>query len=145
MQKGEEHETFVYGKQREKLEAIYQEQLAVHRAMGFGSPYLLLKGASQSLAGTDVTTYFDFLAAAERYRIELVGELNGELRDNFAYGDWEGTRGADFFASNSTFEYSPKTLTELLPGLLLPLVYLLAWLLLSGGVGLFFYARLRPL
>ncbi len=144
MQKGEEHETLVYEKQRQKLAETYQRQLGIHQTLGFTSPYLLLKGVSERLAGTDVATYFSFLSAAERYRIQLVGELNGELRDNFAYGDWDGTRGQEFYASNSTFSFSPRPLPELLPELLSPFLALLGWLVVTGLGGLFFYQRLRP-
>lgn len=145
MQKGEEHETIVFEKQRKNLEEVYLRQLGLHDKMGFASPYLLLKGVSQVLSGTDVTSYFNFLSAAEQYRIQLVGELNGELRDNFAYGDWDGTRGSDFFAGNSEFTYRPPTLREQLPSLLSPLPALLGWLFISGLLCRLFYQWLRPL
>ncbi|MEZ4850506.1 MAG: DUF3526 domain-containing protein [Bacteroidia bacterium] len=106
MQKGEEHETYVYQKHKSKLLNIYQQQRQVHSIAAIFSPFVLTNIVSQRLAGTDVDVYFDFLAAAEKYRIQLVGELNGDLTQNFEYGDWNSTRGKTFFQIMYTFTTS---------------------------------------
>lgn len=144
MQKGEEHETYVFQKHKDNLLDIYTRQQGIHEAASVASPYLLAGIASQRLAGTDVGSYFDFLAAAEKYRIQLVGDLNNDLKDNFKYGDWEGKRDKAFFASNVRFEYRPPALGAVLADVQPALAALAAWFLLSGLVCLFFFQKIKP-
>ncbi|MCC6459431.1 MAG: DUF3526 domain-containing protein [Saprospiraceae bacterium] len=144
MQKGEEHETLVFQKHKQQLLDVYAKQQQVHRAAAVVSPFMLTNSLSQRLAGTDVATYFDFLAAAERYRIQLIGELNGDLTRNFKYGDWDGKRGKAFFAQNVAFEYRPPALKSVLSGLAASALALLAWLLVSGVLAVFFFKRVKP-
>jgi ABC-2 type transport system permease protein len=145
MQKGEEHETYVFQKHKDQLLETYQRQGQVHQAAAVVSPYVLTGILSQRLAGTDVDAYFDFLAAAERYRIQLVGDLNGELTNNFKYGDWDGTRGKDFFSKNAKFDYAPPSLGNLLGDLAKPAGAMLIWLIFSGLGAIFFFKRLKPI
>lgn len=144
MQKGEEHETYVFQKHRQKLLDVYEKQQRIHRAAAVVSPYMLTNSISQCLSGTDVNTYFDFLAAAERYRIQLVGELNDDLTKNFKYGDWDGKRGKAFFAKNSRFEYQPPNLGSVLPRLVPSALAMLIWLLVSGFLAVFFFKKIKP-
>lgn len=145
MQKGEEHETFVFQKHKSKLLEVYQRQREVHAAAAVFSPFVLTNILSQRLAGTDVDVYFDFLAAAEKYRVQLVGELNGDLTNNFKYGDWEGKRGKDFFAKNARFEYQPPSVSSLLGSLSKPAGAMLLWLTVSGIAAVLFFQRLKPI
>jgi ABC-2 type transport system permease protein len=145
MQKGEEHETYVFQKHKSDLLQVYQQQRVVHQAAAVVSPFVLTGILSQRLAGTDVDVYFDFLAAAERYRVQLVGELNGDLTNNFKYGDWDGKRGKAFFANNAKFDYIPPTLSNLLGDLAKPAGEMLIWLIISGLGAVFFFNRLKPI
>lgn len=144
MQKGEEHETYVFQKHKDKLLEVYQRQRQVHQSAALVSPYALTGILSQRLAATDVDTYFDFLGAAERYRIQLVGELNQDLTDNFKYGDWNGKRGKEFFAKNVRFEYQPPAFNHLLSGILPSVVLLFIWLIISGLLAIFFFNKMKP-
>ncbi len=144
MQKGEEHETYVYQKHKSELLKVYQRQREVHQAAAVLSPFVLTGILSQRLAGTDVDLYFDFLAAAERYRIQLVGELNEDLTKNFKYGDWDGKRGKNFFSNNARFEFTPPALSDLLGKLTKPACMVLIWLIVTGLGALFFFNRLKP-
>ena len=144
MQKGEEHETYVFQKHKQQLLDVYEKQQHIHRAAAVISPYMLTNLTSQRLAGTDVASYFDFLAAAERYRVKLVGELNEDLTKNFKYGDWEGKRSKAFFAQTAKFDYSPPALGAVLSGLLPSALAMLAWLLVSGLAAVFFFQKLKP-
>lgn len=144
MQKGEEHETYVFQKHKQKLLEIYEKQQQVHQASAIVSPFMLTNALSQRLAGTDVATYFDFLAAAERYRVQLVGELNEDLTKNFKYGDWEGKRSKDFFAQNAKFDYQPPLLSAVLKTNAPSALAMLAWLLISGLAAIFFFQKLKP-
>lgn len=144
MQKGEEHETYVFQKHKQKLLDVYEKQGSVHRAAAVVSPFMLTNSLSQRLAGTDVATYFDFLAAAERYRVQLVGELNEDLTKNFKYGDWDGKRGKAFFANNAQFEYRPPALGSVLSGIAPSALAMLAWLFFSGLAAVFFFKKIKP-
>lgn len=144
MQKGEEHQTYVFQKHKSELLDIYRQQRQIHSAAAMLSPFVVTSLLSQQLAGTDVDVYFDFLAAAEKYRVQLVGELNGELTKNFKYGDWNGTRGKAFFANNARFEYAPPSLGSLLGDLAKPAGAMLIWLVVSGLGAVFFFSRLKP-
>ncbi|NUO00314.1 MAG: DUF3526 domain-containing protein [Saprospiraceae bacterium] len=144
MQKGEEHETYVFQKHKTKLLEVYQRQRQVHQLAAFISPYVLTGILSQRLAGTDVDTYFDFLAAAERYRVQLVGELNQDLTDNFKYGDWGGTRGKEFFAKNVRFDYQPPAFNDVLSGILPSMGILFIWLTISGLIAVLFFNKMKP-
>mgnify|MGYP000151674493 CR=1 FL=1 len=144
MQKGEEHETYVFQKHKTRLLNIYRQQQQIHQAAAVVSPYILTGILSQQLAGTDVNTYFDFLAAAERYRVQLVGELNADLTYNFKYGDWSGKRGKDFFAQNTRFEYASSPTDKLLGDLAKPAGFLLIWLVVSGWIAVFFFKKMEP-
>lgn len=145
MQKGEEHETFVFQKHKAGLLEVYLKQRTVHEAAALCSPFVLLNILSQRLAGTDVEVYFDFLAEAEKYRVQLVGELNEDLTKNFKYGDWGGKRGKEFFARNARFDYQPPTIDRLIAPLLTPMATLLMWFIVSGIAALVFFSKLRPL
>ncbi|MDX1906162.1 MAG: DUF3526 domain-containing protein [Bacteroidia bacterium] len=144
LQKGEEHETYVFQKHKQKLLDVYEKQQAVHRAAAVVSPYMLTNSLSQRLVGTDVNTYFDFLAAAERYRIQLVGELNADMTNNIKFGEWDD-RGKEFFSKNAHFDYQPPTLGSLLGDLSKPAGAMLLWLIVSGLAAAFFFNRLKPL
>lgn len=144
MQKGEEHETYVFQKHKSKLLDVYQRQQQVHAAAAVLSPFVLTNIVSQRLAGTDVDVYFDFLAAAEKYRVQLVGELNDDLTNNFKYGDWAGKRGKEFFAKNARFDYQPPTLGSLAGSLSKPAGAMLLWLVISGLTAIFFFKKLKP-
>lgn len=145
MQKGEEHETFVYQKHKSKLLGVYKDQNRILNRASILSPFLLTSGLSQKLSGTDVEVYFDFLAAAEKYRIELVGELNGELTENFEYGDWNGTRGKDFFSKNIDFDYQSPKLASFSDKLKISILGLALWFTISGLAALFLFNKLKPL
>ena len=56
MQKGEEHETVVFQKHKDRLLNIYQNQQRVQQAAAVLSPWLLVGISSQRLAGTDIGT-----------------------------------------------------------------------------------------
>ena len=143
MQKGEEHETYVFQKHKDKLLAIFQQQEKVHQSVACLSPFLLNNSVSQALSATDVTTYYGFLDAAEKYRIQLVGELNKDLTDNFKYKDWSSKRGKAFFEKNTTFDYQRPVFSQVFAQIAPVLVALLAWFLLSAVLGYLFIKNLK--
>lgn len=138
MQRGEEHETTIYQTHLDRLKQTHQQQNRLHRNLAVLSPTGLLQQLSMDLAGSGMADYYRFKDEAERYRIELVGELNQDLTDNFKYGDWQGKRGAEYFATNVAFRYDlPDARERLRPqggSFLLLLAWGLAlWLIAFGA------------
>jgi len=145
MQKGEEHESYVFQKHRDSLLEIFRRQEEWRTAFSWASPVLLLDLISSQLSGTDLGAYFDFLKQAETYRVQLVGELNRDLMENFNYGDWEGVRDSTFFAGNKRFEYLPPDLARIEGPVRDRFIQLLLWCILSGLTGLGIAARIKIL
>jgi ABC-2 type transport system permease protein len=144
MQRGEEHQTYIYQKHRRQLLDIYQKQEQMKLTAATFSPYILLNALSQRLSGTDVDAFFDFLGAAEKYRVQLVGELNDDLTYNFSYGNWEGKRGSEFFAGNVKFNYLTPSLNDLLYAARMPAGAIFLWLLISGLLAALSFHQLKP-
>lgn len=143
MQKGEEHETHVFQKHKNILLDIYTQQRQVQEKASLFSPHLLISIAAGYLSGTDVKSYFDFLAAAEKYRIELVGELNQDLTDHFEYGDWSGTRDNAFFASNKKFEYQQPETAVVIGEASSSILLLLIWCVGSAMLMVFSFSKIK--
>ncbi len=132
MQAGEEHETFVYEQHLTRLRDRHRDQVAVQRSLAAFSPSWLASRLSMGLARTDMASHYHFTQAAENYRIELVRDLNYDLKDNSRYGDWDYRVGEDFFASNVRFDYAPLAWEESRSLLAGSFLGLLLWWLLSG-------------
>ena len=132
MQAGEEHETVVYAKAMKKLNDIYFAQLQTHRASAFLSPTILVKMLSMQIAKTDLQTHYEFSQQAEKYRIDLVRDLNYELKDNSKYGDWDYIpEDKDFFKKNIKFEYKPLSMADTLKNSWANLLILTTWFAIS--------------
>jgi ABC-2 type transport system permease protein len=127
MQRGEEHETTIYQTHLDRLKQTHLQQNRLHRNLALLSPTGLLQQLSMDLAGSGMSDYYRFKDEAERYRIQLVGELNQDLTDNFKYGDWSGKRGADYFATNVDFRYELPDARERLQPQMGSALLLLAW------------------
>lgn len=78
------------------------------------SPYLALRGASMSAAGTDKAHHFRFQRAAEHYRRDLVERLNHEhAYGGSRTGDWSWKADAEFFRSIPDFSYAQPSWTSM--------------------------------
>lgn len=136
MQAGEEHETKVYQKAKENLSEVYDNQLRLYSFSSVLSPTILIKTLSMQLAQTDLYAHNNFTAQAEKYRIDLVRELNYDLKDNAKYGDWSYIpKDKDFFKKTVQFNYQAPTLGEIISTALLAFTFLVVWFVLSS-VGL---------
>lgn len=134
LQKGEEHEKVVYDKHMESLRDLYRRQLAVHQSLSILSPALLARNFSMSMARTDFEANHHFRAAAEAYRIELVGDLNKDLEVNSKFNDWEYKSPAEFFKGNKKFAYEPASLNESWRTSGMLLLLLAVWFVASAGL-----------
>ncbi|MFY7788396.1 MAG: DUF3526 domain-containing protein [Thermoflexibacteraceae bacterium] len=142
MQAGEEHETKVYARAVQRLYAIYHQQLQLYALSGGLSPTILLKLLSIQLAKTDLVAYQNFTQQAENYRIQLVRELNYDIKDNSKYNDWDYiSKDKDFFKKNAKFSYKAPTMNNTWQHITPSLALLLLWFL--GSIGGVFWSCYR--
>ncbi|MGD1895242.1 MAG: ABC transporter permease [Cyclobacteriaceae bacterium] len=136
MQEGEKHEADIYFKHYQILKETFHNQTGVYRATAALSPFLPTRFLSMAISRTDYTAHWDFADAAEKYRIELVGKMNGHMMDNSQTGDWYYTVGKEVWESVPEFDYEPPTYAAVLNNNSSNLLTLLGWVLLSS-VGLY--------
>ncbi len=136
MQEGEKHEADIYFKHYQFLKETFHNQTGVYRATAALSPFLPTRFLSMAISRTDYTAHWDFADAAEKYRIELVGKMNGHMMDNSQTGDWYYTVGKEVWESVPEFDYEPPTYAAVLNNNSSNLLTLLGWVLLSS-VGLY--------
>ena len=136
MQEGEKHAADIYFKHYQFLKETFHNQTGVYRATAALSPFLPTRFLSMAISRTDYTAHWDFADAAEKYRIELVGKMNGHMMDNSQTGDWYYTVGKEVWESVPEFDYEPPTYAAVLNNNSSNLLTLLGWVLLSS-VGLY--------
>jgi ABC-2 type transport system permease protein len=131
MQEGEKHTADIYFKHYNVLKDTYLNQSKVYRATAALSPFLPTRFLSMAISRTDYTAHWDFADAAEKYRIVLVGKMNGHMMDNSKTGDWDYLVDKDVWESVPEFEYEPPTYAAILSLNSSNVLTLLAWLVLS--------------
>ncbi|WP_299465209.1 DUF3526 domain-containing protein [uncultured Microscilla sp.] len=131
MQKGEEHEAKVYFEHYKALRRTYQQQKKVYNRLSVLSPYLPVRFLSMSLAHTDYGTHWHFLDAAEKYRLQLQKNLNGDFAKNSAYGNWAYKADKSLWAKIPRFSYSPPKLGQIIHENTWSIVSLFFWFILS--------------
>lgn len=140
MQEGEKHEADIYFKHYRLLKETFHQQSGVYRATAALSPFLPTRFLSMAISRTDYTAHWDFADAAEKYRIMLVGKMNGHMMDNSKTGDWYYTVGKDVWESVPEFNYEPPTFASILGNNRSNLLTLSGWVMLSS-IGLFAASR----
>ena len=131
MQEGEKHTADIYFKHYQLLKDTYVNQTNVYRSTAALSPFLPTRFLSMAICRTDYTSHWDFANAAENYRIELVGKMNGDMAANSKYGDWDYLADDKLWSSVPDFQYEPASYTTVIGQNTSNLITLLAWLLLS--------------
>jgi ABC-2 type transport system permease protein len=100
LQTDEERGYAIFDRHRARLRARERQQDAVLRAASFILPWLALEQASTALAGTDLRHAEHFADAAESYRRDLVGRMNGHLLHGSG-----ADAGAELWATVPAFAY----------------------------------------
>ncbi|MEM9832765.1 MAG: ABC transporter permease subunit [Bacteroidota bacterium] len=136
MQEGEKHTADIYFKHYQFLKETFHNQTGVYRATAALSPFLPTRFLSMAISRTDYTAHWDFADAAEKYRIVLVGKMNGHMVENSQTGDWDYTVGKEVWESVPEFDYEPPTYAAVLDTNSSNFITLLGWVLLSS-VGLY--------
>lgn len=128
LQEGEEFEKKIYDHHFAKIDTIHRDQNRLFSMSSLLSPTIAARMSSMAAAGTDMHAFNHFSAEAEAYRIELVRELNLDLKYN-AVGDQAAgyTAGQDFFTRNIAFTYEQPEYLFSDSAQLMPLVLSFVW------------------
>lgn len=145
MQEGEKHTAEIYFKHYQVLKDTYINQSKVYRSTAVLSPFLPTRFLSMAISRTDYNAHWDFADAAEKYRIVLVGKMNGHMMNNSKTGDWDYLVDKDVWESVPEFEYEPPTYASILSINSSNLFTLIAWLLISFSVLYIAVGRLKAL
>lgn len=140
MQEGEKADANIYFKHYELLKNIYHRQTGVYQAAAAMSPFLPTRFLSMAISRTDYHSHWNFADAAEKYRIELVGAMNGDLMENSRTGDWDYQADQSVWASVSDFSYEPPALASVMQLHASNFIVLGCWLLIST-VGILLASR----
>ncbi|MBN8653211.1 MAG: DUF3526 domain-containing protein [Cytophagales bacterium] len=131
MQQGEEHDAEIYFKHYNLLKETYENQTRVYRTTAALSPFLPTRFLSMAICRTDYAAHWNFADAAERYRIMLVGKMNGDMVDNSKTGDWDYLANEKLWESVPDFEYQPPAYAAVFAANQSNFATLLVWLLVS--------------
>ena len=131
MQEGEKHSADIYFKHYQLLKDTYTNQSRVYRATAAFSPFLPTRFLSMAISRTDYNAHWHFADAAEKYRLVLVGKMNGHMVENSKTGDWDYLAGEEVWMSVPEFEYEPVAYASILNTNGSNLATLLAWLVFS--------------
>lgn len=131
MQEGEKHDASIYFKHYEALKDTYVNQTGIYRATAVLSPFLPARFLSMAISRTDYTSHWHFADAAEKYRILLVGKMNGHMVENSKTGDWDYTVDKEVWASVPEFDYQPPAYATIIAGNTSNILTLLGWVVLS--------------
>ncbi len=134
MQEGEKHTADIYFKHYQLLKDTYVNQSKVYRATAALSPFLPTRFLSMAISRSDYHAHWDFANAAEKYRIQLVGKMNGALMNNSKYGDWDYLEDETLWNSVEDFSYEPPTYASVIGTNSSNLATLFGWLVLSALV-----------
>ena len=110
------------------LAEIQRSQMSMFQSCSFVSPYIAIRLASMSLAGTDDLHHAEFSAAAEHYRRSLVRTLNEALTVK-RNGDTAAPDRRLLWESIPPFEWSPPPWSAAVRHTRQPLLSLLCWFL----------------
>lgn len=131
------------------------QQSQIVTLFGAVSPMLAVGSASRTLAGTDLATHHRFLRESEALRFNFVQALNDLHATALSYAD-DANRSSDPAAEARTrinadawalldrFRFMPDPAEARLARASLPLLLMLGWLVLLGGVIGLASRRLRP-
>lgn len=135
LQEGEEFEKRIYDHHFAKIDEIHRNQIRLFSFSSILSPSIAARMTSMAVAGTDMHAFNHFSRKAEAYRIELMRELNHDLKIHAVGERAVGYAvGGDFFAQNLSFTYESPDQVFLDSSQIPPLVVLLFWFGASIGI-----------
>jgi ABC-2 type transport system permease protein len=131
----------VYDRVLGEFYASVTAQDAAYASWGWLSPSVAAQTLSATLAGTDFGHQLDFIAAAERYRRDLVNRMNTAVMQHAPdAGGKAYTADRAFWATQPAFVYAAPPLRTQAQRLSGPLLALAAWLI-AALAGVYCCAR----
>lgn len=132
LQEGEEFEKKIYDHHLAKIDAILNRQIQLFAMSSVFSPTIATRLASMAAAGTDIHAFNHFTSAAEDYRIQLMRELNMDLKLHAVGERASGYAvGADFYAENISFTYERPNNVIIAGGQRIPILLTVIWFFAS--------------
>jgi ABC-2 type transport system permease protein len=114
MQAGEEYSSLVYDKYFHRLQQTLINQDKFCRYTSMVDPYLAVQGLSMGLTATDIYTHIHFQQHTEAYRRKFVQQMNEDMKNHSALGDWKYKAGRSLYASIPDFTYRQMPLSTVL-------------------------------
>jgi ABC-2 type transport system permease protein len=105
----EAEETALYERHFARLFATYEAQARTYERAAMVSPTLAARLLSMALAGTDDAHDRQFVAAAARYRSQMLTTLNSELAGSGRLNTFDYVRGRDLWEKIPPFDYDVPT------------------------------------
>jgi len=131
LQSGEDFANLVFDRRFGALGRRVEEQLELHRRLGFLAPHLSVRSLSMALTGTDPAHHERYASAAEEHRRLIQRILNDDIMANSRFGETYIADGS-LWARVPEFEYQAPGVQWSLAGQGTAAAGLLVWLLLGA-------------
>jgi ABC-2 type transport system permease protein len=131
LQSGEEFANLVFDRRFGELARRVEEQLELHRRLGFLAPHLSVRSLSMALTGTDPAHHERYSSAAEEHRRLIQRVMNEDIMVNARFGETYIADGS-LWAQVPEFEYRGPGAGWALAGQGSAAAGLLIWLLVGA-------------
>ncbi len=131
LQSGEEFANLVFDRRFGELARRVEEQLELHRRLGFLAPHLSVRSLSMALTGTDPAHHERYSAAAEEHRRLIQRIMNEDIMASSRFGETYIADGS-LWAQVPEFEYRGPGAGWALAGQGSAAAGLLIWLLVGA-------------
>lgn len=129
MQSGEDFGNRVYDHHFSKLHRIMENQSFFGSVLTFVNPFMAIQHLSMGLSGTDLYSSGHFENEVEKYRRDMVREMNNDMAMNSKYGEfYEYKAGENLWNQIEDFVYTSPSVINILRYYKLELSALVLWL-----------------
>lgn len=143
LQRLEEVDAPIFDHNYDQLWRTFEDQRRLQQLASLLSPALAIRQFSMAMSGADAYAQRHFSLAAEQYRRDFVGQLNGVLATEGA-GKRFYVAAQDTWGEVPAFTYEPPATMELVARHRFDLLLLLAWAVAPFSLALLVARRLRP-
>jgi ABC-2 type transport system permease protein len=144
LQRLEEEDAPIFDYHYDRLWQTYEDQRILQQVASIASPAIAIRQLSMAMAGADPYAQRHFATAAEQYRREFVGRLNG-IQAVEGAGKRFYVAPGDTWEDVEAFRYEPPATVEVLSRHFADLGILLLWAVTPFGLALVAARRARPL
>ena len=144
LQRLEEEDAPIFDFHYDRLWQTFESQRALQQLASVLSPAIAVRQLSMALAGADPYAQRHFSVAAEQYRRDFVGRLNG-IQAVEGAGKRFYVAPGDTWEDIDAFRYEPPDTVEVVSRHAIDLVVLVAWAILPFALALIAARRARPI